>query len=237
MKSTGGGAASSGFALPVWRAFRFQANERAGRPAKKGMAYAMGDQQIFSDGVEPGGLRTSQEIKILVCYMLLGAGEPMPRQAVLEIISGNGMANFFETGSAIDELIRLGHVTESDDGRLTLADTGRQVADTLSGMIPYTLRERSVKSALQLLTRIRRERENTVTIEKLSHGYNVTCSIDDGEHPLLSFTLRVADDLQAQMIRENFLNDPVLLYRSLLAILSGDARISIGDTRITIDLK
>lgn len=161
----------------------------------------------------------------------------MPRQAMLDIISGNGMANFFETGSAIDELVRLGHVTEGDGDVLSLTDTGRQVADTLSGMIPYTLRERSVRSALQLLTRIRRERENTVTMEKLPHGYNVTCSIDDDEHPLLSFTLRVADDLQAQMIRENFLNDPVLLYRSLLAILSGDAGVSLSDTRITINLK
>lgn len=196
-----------------------------------------GSPRIFSDGVEPGGLRTSQEIKILVCYMLLGAGEPMPRQAMLDIISGNGMANFFETGSAIDELVRLGHVTEGGGDTLSLTDTGRQVADTLSGMIPYTLRERSVRSALQLLTRIRRERENTVTIEKLPHGCNVTCSIDDDEHPLLSFTLRVADDLQAQMIRENFLNDPVLLYRSLLAILSGDAGVSVSETRITIDLK
>ena len=76
-----------------------------------------------------------------------------------------------------------------------------------------------------------------MTIEKLPHGCNVTCSIDDDEHPLLSFTLRVADDLQAQMIRENFLNDPVLLYRSLLAILSGDAGVSVSETRITIDLK
>ncbi len=197
----------------------------------------MNGQQVFSDGVEPGGLRTSQEIKILVCYMLMGAGEPMPRQAVLDIISGNGMANFFETGSAIDELVRLGHLSEGPDDTLSLTETGRQVADTLSGMIPYTLRERSVKSALQLLTRIRRERENTVKIEKLPHGYNVTCCINDDEYPLMSFTLRVADDLQAQLIRENFLNDPVLLYRSLLAILSGDAGVRVGDSRIVIELK
>ncbi|HJD23740.1 MAG TPA: DUF4364 family protein [Firmicutes bacterium] len=197
----------------------------------------MKGQQIFSDGVEPGGLRTSQEIKILVCYMLMGAGEPMPRQAVLDIISGNGMANFFETGSAIDELVRLGHLSEGPDDTLSLTETGRQVADTLSGMIPYTLRERSVKSALQLLTRIRRERENTVKIEKLPHGCNVTCCINDDEYPLMSFTLRVADDLQAQLIRENFLNDPVLLYRSLLAILSGDAGVRVGDSRIVIELK
>ena len=193
-------------------------------------------QDAFSAGVEPGGLYTSQEIKILICYMLLGVGEPMERQMVTELIAGNGMANFFETAAAVVELARQGHLTE-EEGRISLTETGRQVGDTLAGMIPYTLRERSVKAALQLLTRIRREQENTVELEKLDHGYRVTCTIQDSASPLMSVSLRVADDMQAGLIRENFLDDPTLLYRSLLAILTGDAGMRRADTEIAIRLK
>ena len=193
-------------------------------------------QDAFSAGVEPGGLYTSQEIKILICYMLLGVGEPMERQMVTELIAGNGMANFFETAAAVDELARQGHLTE-EEGRISLTETGRQVGDTLAGMIPYTLRERSVKAALQLLTRIRREQENTVELEKLDHGYRVTCTIQDSASPLMSVSLRVADDMQAGLIRENFLDEPTLLYRSLLAILTGDAGMRRADTEIAIRLK
>ena len=193
-------------------------------------------QDAFSAGVEPGGLYTSQEIKILICYMLLGVGEPMERQMVTELIAGNGMANFFETAAAVDELARQGHLTE-EEGRISLTETGRQVGDTLAGMIPYTLRERSVKAALQLLTRIRREQENTVELEKLDHGYRVTCTIQDSASPLMSVSLRVADDMQAGLIRDNFLDDPTLLYRSLLAILTGDAGMRRADTEIAIRLK
>ena len=191
----------------------------------------------FSAGVEPGGLYSPQQIKILICYMLDGAGEPMPRQAVLDIIAGGGMANFFETGAAIDELVCLQNLEESEDGHISLTEKGRQAASTLFGLIPYTLRERSVKAALQLLTRIRRERENSVRIDKLDSGYNVTCTINDTDSPLLSLTLRVADEPQAQLIREQFLNDPVLLYRSLLAILTGDAGMRRGDREINILLR
>ena len=193
-------------------------------------------QDAFSAGVEPGCLYTSQEIKILICYMLLGVGEPMERQMVTELIAGNGMANFFETAAAVDKLARQGHLTE-EEGRISLTETGRQVGDTLAGMIPYTLRERSVKAALQLLTRIRREQENTVELEKLDHGYRVTCTIQDSASPLMSVSLRVADDMQAGLIRENFLDDPTLLYRSLLAILTGDAGMRRADTEIAIRLK
>ena len=86
-------------------------------------------QDAFSAGVEPGGLYTVQEIKILICYMLLGVGEPLPRDAITDILAGDGMANFFEITAAIDELTRQGHLTEQDD-LVSPTDTGRQVAST-----------------------------------------------------------------------------------------------------------
>ncbi len=191
----------------------------------------------FSAGVEPGGLYSSYEIKILICYMLKGVGEPMSRQAIMELLSGNGMANFFETGAAIDELVRLNNLVAGENDTVSLTETGEQIAATLSGMIPYTLRERSVKAALQMLTRIRRERENSVTIERLEHGVAVTCTMNDSQEPLMSVTLRVADELQAELIKENFLNDPTIVYRSMLAVLTGDAGMERADTRIIIQLK
>ena len=194
------------------------------------------NHDAFSAGVEPGGLYSSQEIKILICYMLAGVDEPLPRQSVLEIIATGGMANFFEAGAAIDELIRLHNLTEGEDGRLYLTEDGRQAASTLSGMIPFTLRERSVQAALKLLTRMRREKENRVTVKKLEHGRLVTCEIRDAGQPLLSFSLRVADDLQAGLIRERFLEDPTLIYSSLIALLTGDAAWKRNDKRIEIDL-
>lgn len=190
----------------------------------------------FADGVEPGGLYDSQEIKILICYMLMSAEEPLARDTVLAIVAGGGMANLFETGAAVDELIRQHNVVEEADGALRLTDTGRQAAATLASRIPYTLRDRSVKAALQSIARIRRERENTVEVEPLAHGTAVTCTIRDADYPLLSLTLRVADSLQAARLREQFLQDPALLYRSVMAVLTGDARLTRNDTRIEIDL-
>ena len=194
-------------------------------------------QDAFSAGVEPVGLYSSQEIKILICYMLMGAGEPMRRQTVLDIVSGGGMANFFEASAAIDELLRLHNLEETGDGTIMVTESGRHAASTLSTMIPFTLRERSVKAALRLLTRIRRERENQVEILKGENGCQVTCRIQDKDTSLMALTLNVADDLQAKLIKEQFLDQPELLYRSVLAILTGDAGMRRSDTQIVIDLK
>ena len=194
----------------------------------------MGD--AFTNGVEPWGLRAPREIRVLVCYTVEAAKEAIARDSVMEIIAGQGMANFFETGEAIDSLITNGHLSENSEAMLEITETGRQIADTLSSAIPLLLRERAVRAALYATTRMRRERENTVLIEKQEMGYTVTCTMNDGNIPLLSMTLKVADKLQAQMVREKFLDDPILVYRSTIALLTGDAVVSHINSRISIDL-
>ena len=194
------------------------------------------NHDAFGAGVEPGGLHTRHEIKILICYMLMGAGQPLQRNDILDVVCGGGLANFFDTSAAIDELVELGNLCEQEDGALSVTDVGAHAADTLTDLLPYTVRERAVEGALKLLSRRRNEQENHVDIQKNGSGYTVTCTVGSGDTPLLSFSLLVADDRQAELIRERFLQDPLLLYQSVIAVLTGGASFQTAD-RIIIDLK
>lgn len=191
----------------------------------------------FIAGVEPGGLTNLQEIRILLCYMLNTVGQPVPRDAVTEIIIGGGMANYFDTEAAVEELLRGHHLTEDEDKMLAVTATGAQIGDSLSVRIPYTLRERSVAAALKLLKRRQVEQDNKVDIRKLEEGgYAVTCTVQDRGRDLLSVTLRVADQWQAQQIREQFYTDPALIYRGNLAMLTGDAGMRRAGSELVIKL-
>ena len=182
------------------------------------------DHDAFTDGVIPGGLLNSREIRILICYMLSSVDEPMPRKTVVDIIFSQGMANYFETEAAIEELVKLGNITETEDDLLIITEAGRSAAETLTTHIPFTLRERSVESAVRLLTRRRRERENNVEITPIENGVMITCSIDRTEHPMMSFSLRVADNEQAELIKDRFLNDPVTVYRLMIGLFTGEVQ-------------
>ena len=191
----------------------------------------------FMAGVEPGGLTNVQEIRILLCYMLNSVAAPIPRDALTDIITAGGMANYFDTEDAIEDLIRLQHLVQSEDKLVATTVTGNQIGESLGVRIPYTLRERSVKAALQLLKRREVERDNKVDIRKLEEGgYEVTCTVMDGDRALLSVTLRVSDPWQAEQIKEQFLTDPALLYRSNLAVLTGDANMRRAGTELVIKL-
>ncbi len=195
------------------------------------------EHDAFTSGVAPGGLLNSREIRVLVCYMLNSVDEPMDRQSVVEIIFAEEMANFFETEAAIDELINLGNLTEDENGFLELTPVGREASETLTSRLPFTIRTRAVEAAVKLMTRKRRAKDTKVEIVKLDTGVAVTCSIDRTEHPMMSFTLRVADTEQAELVRDRFLDDPVTIYRLLISLLSGEANVRKFDNHTMIDLK
>lgn len=195
----------------------------------------MAMQDAFGEGVKPGGLYTEKEIKILICYMLDGVGEPLSETAVTDILYSGGMANFFEISAAVQDLLERGHLNE-EEGLLSLTDTGHQVAQTLARMVPFTLRERSVEAAIKLLARQKRQRDTKVTITSQEKGCLVTCCICDGQDPLMEVTLRVGDEWQAKLIEERFLEEPTLVYRSLIAVLTGGVSTKREDTRLIIDL-
>lgn len=173
-------------------------------------------RDAFDAGVEPGGLHSHREIKLLVCYMLAGVPEPMSRESIFTVLCGHGMANFFDISTAIADLLSLHNLKEDEDGRLTVTDVGRDAAMTLKDMLPFTLRQRSVAAAKRLLTRLQNERENHVTIKKEELGCTVTCVVGNTEAPLMSLSLLVGNEEQAEAIRERFLCDPLSVYQSVI---------------------
>ena len=47
----------------------------------------------FTGGVEPGGLRTKNQIRILICYLLSSVDAPLSRQDIIGIMQDNGLSN------------------------------------------------------------------------------------------------------------------------------------------------
>lgn len=177
----------------------------------------------FSAGVEPGGLRTKQDIKILICYILSSTVSGISKQNIISILQENGLANYFEASEAFADLVLSGNICLEDEGKSNsycITDTGRIVSDQLHVSLPRTVRERALSAAMSLLSRIKLEKENKVSIEKNSMGYSVTCTISGGEFNLISFTMYVPDMDQAKIVKENFYKDPTSIYNGILGLLT-----------------
>ena len=172
----------------------------------------------FSEGVRAGGLRDQQEIQVLLCYLINTVGGRLDERLLTECILSNEIANHFEVAAALELQIQRGNILEQD-GVLTLTDTGREIARVLANNLPLTIQERAVQSAVRLLAQQRNAASTKVDIVPQPIGVRVNCAVDATEQPLMSFSLLVADNAQAELVRDRFLQDPTLVYRTMVSVL------------------
>ncbi|MBQ8182550.1 MAG: DUF4364 family protein [Clostridia bacterium] len=178
----------------------------------------------FAGGIEIGGLRNMLEIKILICYILKSVKVPMKRNQICDALQKTGLVNYFDANSAIDELLANGTVCEEiylEEPHLTVTTVGGNSALALENTLLPGVRDRAVKAALNIVARARSERENKVIITKKEDSCDITFNIDSNGETLLSLTLNVADVLQAEQLKDGFLNDPGALYSDIIDRLIG----------------
>ena len=179
----------------------------------------------FAGGIEIGGLRNMLEIKILICYILESVKTPMKRNQICDSLQKTGLVNYFDTNSAIDELLENGTICEKEfagETHLVVTERGGNSALALENTLLPGVRDRAVKAALNIVSRARSERENNVKIENVEDGCNVTFEIQSAGVNLLTLTLNVADILQAEQLKDGFLDDPGALYSDVIERLIGE---------------
>lgn len=181
--------------------------------------------EAFSAGVEPGGLRNTKDIGILICYMLTYINKPFKYDDIVSLIQLNGIANYFEINSAISELVKNNNVVYTDETKeyIEVTKEGKLISHQLSSELSLSVRQKAVSAILDLSERRQIEKENPVEISKVEGGgFNVNIRITDGIRDLMSLTLFVPDRADANAVKRNFYEKPQRLYSVMLAAAVGE---------------
>ncbi|MCR4594579.1 MAG: DUF4364 family protein [Clostridiales bacterium] len=182
------------------------------------------DFDAFDAGIELGGLRNRDDIRLLICYLLKSVESPMTRQMLNDAMQEDGLANYFEVGQAIEELMKTGNIVfDIQDGEevFTVTDKGRDAAEMLQTSLPRTVREKAVNAAIRLITKARVERENNIEVEKdPAGGFKITFTLFDQKIEFMKLTVHVNDELQLEQVKNNFINDPAKVYSTIITSLT-----------------
>ncbi len=172
----------------------------------------------FAEGVEPGGLRSKTQIKILITFLVSKIKDPLRDTVIIESLQLHGLANYFEVSQALDELIDNGNLSTSD-GLVYITPKGSLSVDELSQELPKSVKETALADAVNLQLLEKRESENTVDINKTEKGYFVTFRVTHKDENLMELTVYAADFEQAEQLKHNFLKDPSHVYSTVVTSL------------------
>ena len=175
----------------------------------------------FDEGINPGGMRSKNEIKTLICYLYNSVKENIDKGIVIQAILKQGLANYFETSSAFDDLVTNGNLVPADDEHKTyaLTENGVEIAKQLDSILAYSIKEKAYACAVKLLAVKKNEIENKVDIVKSSNGFTVKCSVSGGDMDLMKLDVYAPEMEQALILKKNFLDNPLVrLLRNFTAL-------------------
>ena len=185
------------------------------------------NSDVFTAGIEQGGLTTDYEIRMLVCWLLERLKKPITFGQLNYALQQEGLVNYFELSRAVGDLLKSGHLTKTEEdtiesAKMAVTDLGRETSITFEKNLPLTVREKALSSAKDSLLRQRLEKENRVSIEETPDGFRMVMTMSDFRSYLMSLNIYLPTREICEGIKRRFLNDPTVLYRVILGTLTGE---------------
>ena len=181
------------------------------------------EKDAVSAGVsEIGGLFSTAEIRILLCYLISSINKPVPGRMLADVLHYEGIANVFEVNDSIAALCKSGHLECVNDKEDTyiITKSGKDVAETLKTTLSITVKERAFSAALKMVSRFNNSKETDIKISRDGSKTFITCSAIDCGEPFMSVKLLVSDEEQAIFIKEKFLEDPSKITSQIIELLT-----------------
>ena len=173
-------------------------------------------------GVSRGGLFSTSEIKILICYILSAIDDPVPVDMVANVLHYEGLANAFEVSDAVVSLSASGQIVATDESEqiYAITDSGRNTADTLKSSLSSVVKERAYLAVMKMFAKFKNAKDNTFEIIHENGATYLSCSALDGGKPFLTVKLLITDEDQGSYIREKFLENPARIYSKIIEMLT-----------------
>lgn len=173
-------------------------------------------------GVSRGGLFSTSEIKILICYILSAIDEPVPVDMVANVLHYEGLANAFEVSDAVVSLSSSGQIIATDESEqiYAITDSGRNTADTLKSSLSSVVKERAYLAVMKMFAKFKNAKDNCFEIIHENSATYLSCSAIDGGKPFLTIKLLITDEDQGSYIREKFLENPARIYSKIIEMLT-----------------
>ena len=171
-------------------------------------------------------LREKTDVKIFILYLLMNIGKPIDLITLNDIVVQDEFVTQFDFMDCISELVDAGAVNKlplGDTELYNISHEGIIAARTLQSTLLPQIREKSFRSAVQLLSFKRRGSKPSSRIEQLPDGRSrFVCAISDAAGAYME-TRFVFDTLrQAERMKYNFDENAEFIYRGMLGLFSGE---------------
>ncbi len=188
-------------------------------------------------------LKEKNDIKIFILYLLKNLKYPLDFNTISDIVVQDEFVNYFDFAecfaelldSGTIELIRVGdEITneaaigkngrpEKKDELYSITENGVIVVEQLQSNLLNMIKEKSLKSAMRLISFKQRGFEVKCDGAEREDGkYDLHCEVIENKERLLEVNILVNDKQRYDQMMYNFNERPEVIYRGVVSLLTGD---------------
>jgi hypothetical protein len=166
-------------------------------------------------------------VKIFVLYLMRNINYPLDFVTINDIVMQTDYIMYLDFAVAFHEMLDGGLIyevekDENNDPLYAVTAKGALVAEQLKCDLLPSILDQSLTCALRYLDFKRRQIVPDCTYEHLpDHTFNVTLMLKERDHVIFTTTVNVDSEYRSRQIRQNFIERPDVIYRGVLALLTG----------------
>jgi hypothetical protein len=163
-----------------------------------------------------GLIRDELELKTYILFILKHFYEPVPIE-VLNDLSMDRVANYFEFIGALDDLVRSEMVEAAEAShsyRITVQ--GRFTLQAVEESLPYSTRLHTAEDIEKFIAKTRRDSAITASVIREGNGYKVSMELSADHGPILKLELLSSDRENADKLVKNFRANAEKIYLTLI---------------------
>lgn len=166
-------------------------------------------------------------VKIFTLYLLKNVNLPLDYVTIGEMLMRTDYILYLDFAEAFPQLLEGGLIEETgkndrQEPLYSVTAKGRLVADELKSDLFPSVLDKSLACALQYLDFKARGVTVSCSSERQADAtVNVTVTLKEKDKILLHATLNTDSDYHAQQMKEHFHEHPEIVYRGLIALMTG----------------
>lgn len=170
-----------------------------------------------------GFIHDMLDVKVLILFVMSKVSYSVNSQEIYELCYQDDCLSYFDVCTAIPEMVKSGHLQETEDQKYEITDKGRADGALTEDSIAYSVKCRAENAVAKYNRRIRRSSfVKTQIVPREGGDYSVIMSLDDETGNLMTLEMMAPDQRQAIRLSRLFEKKAEAVYNLTMAELLDD---------------
>jgi hypothetical protein len=164
-----------------------------------------------------GFIHDMLDVKVLILFVTARSSYALTSQEIYELCYQDDCVSYFDVCTAIPEMVKSGHLQETEDGKVEITAKGREAGQLTEDSIAFTVKQKAETAVQRYNRQLRRSSlVKTQVVTRENGECSAVMTLNDEVGPLMTLELHTPDSRNATRLARLFENKAENVYSLIM---------------------